>query len=455
MATGELLAEPVARPLVAHPPRPRRLRPGWQIGALIVGYPLWWVLGVTQFMPLVAAVPLAWQLRRRGRVRVPPGFWIWLLFLVWVAVSAVALDVTVEGTLPPHGFGRYLSFTFRFLNYASLTVMMLYVGNMGERELPRRRVISWLAGLGTWLIALGLLAVLFPHVEAHNLLSRVLPASLLGDDGGLIRLAQVQQVLGGPSPRPAAPFTFTNAWGNSLSLLLVWLVTWGLVVRRSPPARVLLGAGLLVALVPIVYSINRAMWIGLGLSILAVGIRQAMRGRVVVLGALLVSVVVLSAALAFSPLSTIISGRLDNGNSNDIRTSLAHDALVATTASPVIGFGSTRATIGADSSIAIGQTPDCPKCGNADIGSTGQLWLILIAQGVVGAALYMGFFANVLWRYRRDASAIGIAGTLVVGLEMFYSFFYTGLIIPLAVTMLSVGLLWRNDQSRRLLPTAP
>lgn len=464
MATDELLTDRWDRtgwPSEASPTRSRWFRPGWQIGALVVGYPVWWMLGITQFVPLLAAVPLTWQLVRRGRVRVPPGFWIWLLFLLWVAVSVVALNVTAEGTLPPQGFGRYLSFTFRFLNYAALTVMMLYVGNMTEQELPRRRVISWLAGLATWIIALGILALLFPNAEAHTLLSRVVPADLLGGDGGLIRLAQVQQVLGERSPRPAAPFPFTNAWGNSLSLLLVWLVVWALVVRRTRLVRTLVAVMVFLALVPIVYSLNRGMWIGLGLSILAVGVRQAMRGRVAVLGALLGLVAVGSAVLAFSPLSSIISERLDTASSNALRSSLAHDSLAAASDSPIIGFGSTRVTEGADASIAVGATPDCPTCGNRDIGSTGQLWLVLIAQGVVGAGLYLGYFGCVVWRHRSDTSVIGIAGTLVVGLEVFYSVFYSALIIPLAVAMLSAALLWRNDQTRRRVdglrtqPTAP
>lgn len=448
MATAELLAPeaPARQPAST---RSTRFGPGWQIGAFLVGYPLWWVLGVAQFVPVLAALPLAWQLRRRHRLHVPVGFWIWLLFLLWVVVSGVALNVTVEGTLAPQGFGRYLSFTFRFLNYAALTVMMLFVGNMSEAELPVRRVISWLSGLGVWVIALGSLAVVFPDAETQAVLSRVLPADLLGGSGGRIRLAQVQGVLGDPSPRPAAPFVFTNAWGQSLSLLLVWMVVWGLVVRTSLKARLLLAAGLSIALVPIVYSLNRGMWIGLGLSVLAVGLRQAMRGRIV--GGLLGLVAAITAALIFSPLSGIVSSRLDNGNSNEIRSSLAYDSIAAATSSPVIGYGSTRATIGSNSSIAVGRTPECSKCGNADIGSTGQLWLILIAQGIVGACLYLGFFGSVLWRHRRDPSPIGVAGTIVVGLALFYSAFYTGLIIPLTVALLSVGLLWRNEQARRRL----
>lgn len=456
MAIGELLAGPSApaAPWIgARRPYRRALHPGWQIGAFVVGYPLWWILGITQFVPLMVAIPLAWQLRARGRVKVPSGFWLWLLFLVWAAVSVVALDVRVEGTLPSEGLGRYLSFTFRFLHYTSLTVIMLYVGNMSERELPRRRVIGWLAALGLWVIVFGILAVLFPATEMQTLLSRLLPPGILGENRGNLGLAQVQGVLGHPSPRPAAPFTYTNTWGNTISLLLIWLVVWTQLVRRAGHGYFLMLATLVLAVAPIIYSLNRGMWIGIGITIVVVGLRQAAQGKVAVSAAFCVVIAVASVALAFSPLSTIVSERLDNGESNDIRASLAQESVAAATGSPIIGYGSTRETIGADSSIAVGRTPDCPKCGNRDIGSTGQLWLILIAQGVVGAVLYLGFFLVTIWRHRGDRSAIGIAGTTVVGLEMFYSLFYSALIIPLAITLLSVALLWRNAQQDR--PSEP
>ena len=95
----------------------------------------------------------------------------------------------------------------------------------------------------------------------------------------------------------------------------------------------------------------------------------------------------------------------------------------------------------------MGKTTDCPKCGNRNIGSTGQLWLLLIAQGAVGTALYFGFFIRVLWAYRRDRSPIGMAGTLAILLSFFYVLFYTALLIPLCVVFLSIALMWRNATS--------
>ena len=60
--------------------------------------------------------------------------------------------------------------------------------------------------------------------------------------------------------------------------------------------------------------------------------------------------------------------------------------------SPLIGYGSTRETVGSDESIAIGATPECPRCGNRTIGSTGHAWNVLYSQGFVGLTAFMGFF---------------------------------------------------------------
>ena len=430
------------------PKRPARKQAlVWPVALAIVGWPLWWALGVTQFIFPLLAIPVAASLYKRGRVRVPAGFWLWVLFLVWVVVSVVALDVSAEGTLPPSGIGRYLAFGGRLASYLAITVMMLHVLNLSEADLPRRRVIGWFAWLGAVAVALGTLAVVFPQVSFQTPFSHVLPADLLASEGGEAVLAQVQPVLGEETPRPAAPFTFTNAWGNSVSLLLVWLVVgWGVLGR--PVRKLLAGLLLVVAVVPIVYSLNRAVWAGLAVASIVVGVRLGLRGRMLVPAVLAGVVTVGSVAVALSPLGELVTTRMVTGHSNDIRSSLAVDAVTVALDSPVLGYGSTRQTLGSEASIAVGKSPECPRCGNRDIGSTGQLWLNLIAQGFVGAALYIGFFLRTLWEHRRDHSVLGIAGTLVVGLSLAYSLFYTALVVPLAITMLTVALLCRNQQLR-------
>ncbi len=428
-----------------------RFGPGWPIAAVVAGYPLWWALGLTPVVFPVAAAFLLWDLARsRRRLRVPPGFWLWLLFLAVVVLSAVMLDVTAPGTVPPSGSGRFAAFTLRLLNYVAVSVFMLYVGNRTERELPRIQIMRWMALLAVWTVLLGFAGVLFPRFAFPTALTLLLPGSvtdLLGATGqATAALSQVQPVLGVVAPRPAAPFAFTNAWGNNLSLLLVWLCAVGLVSGRR--TRLLAGAVLVLSAVPIVYSLNRGMWIGLGLSLVYVAVRLAARGRLLAIGTLALIVGVSAIAFVASPLQTIVTERLAHGHSNEARSSLAQDSLRAAASSPLLGYGTTRQTIGSGASIAIGKTVDCPKCGNANIGSTGQFLLLLIAQGFTGTALYIAYFVRTVWAYRLDSSPVGVAGSLVVLLSLFYGLFYSALLMPLAVTFLSIGLLWRNAAVR-------
>ena len=109
-----------------------------------------------------------------------------------------------------------------------------------------------------------------------------------------------------------------------------------------------------------------------------------------------------AAVFAFTPLNSIVTQRLSHGQSNSIRSSLDRQAFDAAVKSPIVGWGTTRSALGSPTSIGIGKTPSCPTCGNAPIGSTGEIWAVLIANGFVGAILFLGFPLIVAWRYRFD-----------------------------------------------------
>lgn len=410
----------------------------------VAGWPLWWALGMSQLVFILAAIPLGWRLVSRGNIKFPPGFSLWALFLLTVLISVLALDVVAEGARTPSGVGRYLAFGARFANYAAVTVVLLYIGNASERVLPRAKLVAWLAYLGLTSLLLGVLSLFFPDVEWARPLNLVLPSAF--SEGGVNRLAQVQDVIGDPTPRPAAPFAFTNAWGNATALLLVWVLVWTFLGSRG--RRFWVALLLLLGLAPIIYSLNRGMWLGLLIALIIVGVRLALRGRTRLMAASAVGLVVVATVVALSPLNTLLTQRFDAGHSNSVRSSLAESAVDLARQSPIIGLGSTRNTIGSEASIAIGPTPSCPRCGGRVIGSTGQFTLLLVAQGFVGLALYVGYFLASLWAFRRDHSVLGIAGWTVVSLGLFLGFFYTALTLPLAVVFCSIGLMWRNAQVR-------
>ena len=66
---------------------------------------------------------------------------------------------------------------------------------------------------------------------------------------------------------------------------------------------------------------------------------------------------------------------------------------------------------------------------------------------MLGAVLYVSFFAYGAWRYRRDPTPYGMAGVLVLLLGMVFMFVYNAVGPPLAFTMLAYALLWRNERA--------
>src|SRR3954453_8626724 len=128
-------ARPPAGPEGSRPPAPGGLGgPGWPLTALLVLYPLWWALGMGTLAVFLLAVPMALHLWRRRPVIVPPGFGIWLLFLVWVVASTIMLPRNPPGTLPDTVSGRLVSVAFNLAGYLSATVILLDAGNLSEEE---------------------------------------------------------------------------------------------------------------------------------------------------------------------------------------------------------------------------------------------------------------------------------------------------------------------------------
>ncbi len=238
---------------------------GWPLTALLMLYPLWWALGMGTLIVFVLALPMAAQLYRRRPILVPPGFGIWLLFLLWVFASTVMLSQNPPGTLPDSVSGRAVSVAFNLAGYLSATVILLYAGNLTEEEFPRRRLIRQLGFFFVIVLVGGLLGTFAPRFGFTSVVEMLLPGQIA--QNGFVRSlvhpasAQLQEVLGFETPRPAAPFGYTNTWGNALALLLGWFVLgW---IKDASPGRRVVGVILLgLAAIPVVYSLNRGLWVG-------------------------------------------------------------------------------------------------------------------------------------------------------------------------------------------------
>jgi hypothetical protein len=433
---------------------PLARHPAWPVVALLIGYPLWWALGLADFMWIILAVPmalriLAWRAYGSRRLRLPPGFGIWLLFLLCSAAGVAVLTLTAPGTVPSPVSHRVLSYGDRTLTYLGVTILLLYAGNLTERELPRKR-FAWMLGLlAIYTTAGGVAGMVMHHVQFDSPFLLALPKSVQANPfiQASMRpgLAQVQNVFGGgANGRPKAPFDYTNTWGECLSILLPWLlVGWWVGGKRRQ--RWIAGATVVVCVAPLLYSLNRGVWIGVGISIFYLALRLAARGRLAMIGALFAVIALAGILVLVSPLHNVVSGRLSNGGSANLRSNLSALSVQDALASPVIGYGDTRQERGSPTSIAVGPSPKCPTCGQLAVGSTGQLWLLLVCSGFVGAACYLGFFAYGIWRFRHDRSPYGVAGVLVLLLSFVYMFTYDAVGAALGLTMLSYALLWKDQ----------
>ena len=449
--SGEQHAGRVAGPAHTAVQKPLTM-PAWPVTGLLALYPLWWALGLGVLIFEILAVPmLVLLLHRRttGRpVRLPPGFIWWALFLAAVVISIGALGADPPGTVVEHASERLAAVVYKLTMYLSLTVLLLYAGNLTERELPRRKLVKLLGWLFVVTVAGGLLGMVAGRFEFTSPVEWLLPPGVRtkGFVQSLVHpyAAQIMDLVGGDKPRPAAPWGYTNTWGNNFCLLAGWLAVAAWSSRRLR-LKLLALLCLAVSILPAVVSLNRGLWIGLGVLVAYVAVRYVLLGKVWIIAVVAVSAAALVVALIASPLGDVVDARLDNGKSNGVRSFLIERALDGVTGSPVIGYGSTRNTIGGRNSIAVGESAGCERCGNFTVGGNGQLWQLLYAHGAAGTAGYLGFFVYGLWRFRRDRSAIGIAGSAAIVTSFAAMLWYNALATPLAFMVLAYALLWRNS----------
>lgn len=421
---------------------------GWPLQWLLVGFPIFWVLGLSEFAVDIMAVPMAADLLRRRPIKLPHGFGFWALFLLWSFAGVVVLGVDPVGTLPDSTSSRLLGYLIREVSYISVTVVLLYVGNLDALRVPQKRVRNWLAWLFAAATAGGVAAMLWPNLEFTSPFELVLPGSIRSNNfvQHLVHpaTAQVQAIIGDATPRPAAPFTYTNAWSFYLTILGVWFFV-GRFSKTPLLRRILYAAVAATAAITLIYSLNRAAWIGVALAVACVTLWLASRGKIVPLAAVVLTITVATGVFFASPLRSVVEARLENGKSNDIRSFTTRRAFELSVQSPIMGFASTRNAYGSSASIAIGKSDQCPQCGNASIGMNGYIYLLIVSTGYVGVFLFFGMWAVQAWRARRLHSPTAVAGCVVLLMTAFYGFFYdvaTSMLVP----FITIGLLWRERE---------
>src|SRR5919112_3560017 len=147
--------------------------------ALFMGYPLWWLLGIASVFPLAVAGVMAVDLSRRGRIAVPRGWMVWLLFLTWVGLGVLLLNSDAPGAVPGGLDGsRLLVFAYRVAWYVACTVVLLWVYGTPSASFSFRRIASSFAALYVVTAIGGVLGVVMAGVDFPSLLEALLPSSV-------------------------------------------------------------------------------------------------------------------------------------------------------------------------------------------------------------------------------------------------------------------------------------
>lgn len=380
-----VLAGPPGRPGPALAPRARpalwlrRLPAHWPMTLCIGGFPLWWALGAGPFAWSIFAIPLAFRLLTHRRpIRVPLGFGVWLLWLGFVVLSFFALDSQ----------GVPFSYLFRLVNVVSCTVWFLALASATEEEIPSAHVVRLLAGFWLVTVAGGWLGTLLPYGELPSLTESLLPASISSNEFFQVMVrpsfSQVHDILGYPLGRPKAPFVYTNDWGSAYALLLPFFFLGWL---QSPDVRRRSWSYLLLAtsLIPVFISLNRGLWLSLGVALVYAASRSGEVARLA-RRALLALVTLGLLVIVFTPVGSVVGERAETDHSSEGRFLLYEEAVRITAESPIIGLGGPRPYEG-DRIIPF-------------VGTQGTLWTVLVSTGYVGLGLFLAAWLRFVWETR-------------------------------------------------------
>lgn len=434
--SGGVADAPWSRPLVAPPAVRRRLLPAvWPIVAIFLLQPVWWLLGLAGFvMPVVGLLLLASLLFRR-RITAPKGIGLYLLFLLWVGISATQVSD------PRQAF----SLVYRGGFYLAAGALFLYVFNQRHDELPTATVMKTMATFFGILVIGGWIGMVAPAVTLPTVMKSFVPQGLLNDqfvkDLVSASTSSGRAFRAYPIHRPKAPFTYTNEWGAAFAVTLPFALGALAYIRRKP-WRDLLLLLLAVSVFPLVFSLNRGAWLSALGGVVYATLRLARGRNAQLLKAMALGILVVGALLFVSPLGEIIQARITNGYGDAHREELYGQSMELVRASPVFGYGA----------------PVLVE-GNLSAGTHGQLWTILVSQGLPGLILFVSWLLWALWKASRPLPP-GHPGDrtarfwceVVIFVAIIQMPYYDLLPWGLAAAMIAAALAWREQMSPAFTP---
>ena len=400
--------------------------------------PVWWALGISGIVLSLCTLPLIAALLLRRRLLVPRGFGLYLVFLLWCVFSATKLASTRQA----------FSAGYRGSLYLGAGLLFLYVLNASRDGLPPERVVRIMAGFFVLTVVGGLIGMIVPNISFTTVARGLIPPSLLTDqfvaDLVSASTSSGRAFAAYPIYRPKAPFIYANEWGAAYAMTLPFALC-AVAKAKTKSARDALLIVALISVFPLVFSLNRGAWLSAVAGVLYAIFRLS-RGRN---GQLLrvVAVVTMIFGVVFfvTPLGEIVMTRLQNGYGDAHRAELYEESITLVRASPVLGYGA----------------PVLIE-GNLSAGTHGQLWTILVSQGLPGLLAFTAWLLWALWRASRRLPP-GHPGDPVVRFWCEVTIFVALVQMPyydllpwgLSIAMVAAALAWREDLAFvRVVPVA-
>ena len=193
------------------------------------------------------------------------------------------------------------------------------------------------------------------------------------------------------------------------------------------------------------FSLDRGSWFSVGVSMTYATLRLAAgknRKMARIARGLIVGGIVVGAFVLLSPLWALIQLRLGHGYGDQTRALLYESSIQAVAQSPLLGYGTPV-------SVTL-INPNAPLVGPS-VGTHGQFWTIVVAHGIPGVTLFMGWWLVALFKTgRRLPRSAGrdtnahfwahvaiVAGVIQMG---YYELIPWGLFIM----MTAVAIAWRE-----------
>jgi hypothetical protein len=408
--------------------RRRRSGAAWPLIVLFPLLPLWWAMGISGLILSICLLPLAAAIILRRRLLVPRGFGLYLLFLLWCAFSAAELTSARQA----------FSAGYRGTMYVAAGLLFLYVLNTPRDRLRPEFAVRIMAGFFVLTVVGGLIGMVVPNISFTTLAKGLVPPHLLTDqfvsDLVSASTSSGRAFAAYPIYRPKAPFIYANEWGAAYAMTLPFALC-AVAKARTKFARDALLFTVVLSVFPLVFSLNRGAWLSATAGMLYATLRLARGRNLQWLRVAAVAVMVMGALAFLTPLGDIVATRLQNGYGDAHRAELYGESIALVRASPVLGYGA----------------PVLVE-GNLSAGTHGQLWTIVVSQGLPGLLFFTGWLLWAWWRAKRRLPR-GHPGDPVLRFWCEVTIFIALIQMPyydllpwgLAIAMVAAALAWREE----------